>query len=221
MAEFNRWRLSTMLTTNTNFKVWTGDTTTLDAHTDQLTNAFLIKNLERIVLQNAFVKINGQELACIVTWITKGHLGKVVCSEWEELSWFSNTVSNKGCTWNLDHGSNQEVDFFLAFSKNLCNGISYDFFLQLHFLKGTGKRYHNFRNSFYAFFLQVEGCFDNGASLHFWNLRISVSKTASTVTQHWVKLCQIVNFLLHSFYRNAHFFSHFKLICFFVRNKLM
>ena len=60
-----------------------------------------------------------------------------------------------------------------------------------------------------AFTLQIESCTQDSTSLHLSDARISVTQTATTVTQHWVVFAEAFNTLLDIFNSYAHSLSHF------------
>ena len=75
--------------------------------------------------------------------------------------------------------------------------------------------------SFHSFFLQFECSTQDGTCLHLCNFRISISQTATTVTQHRVMFTQRLYTLLDILQAYTHCIRHFLLSFQIVRNKLM
>ena len=80
-AEVNRSWIATLLTANTNLKVGTGCTATVNRELDELANTVLVDGLEWVSSKQSVVEVVVHESADIVAAETKGHLGKVVGSE--------------------------------------------------------------------------------------------------------------------------------------------
>ncbi len=139
----------------------------LHAHTNQLSNPFLVENLERIIFQNSFFQINRKKLTGIVTRITKSHLGKIVRSKREKFGRLCNFIGNQSSTRYFYHSSNQIIYAVVIFGENFFGSRTNNIFLHLHFLKRACERNHYFRNSFYASFLQIKRCFNNSTCLSF------------------------------------------------------
>ncbi len=72
-----------------------------------------------------------------------------------------------------------------------------------------------------SFLLQLASCTEDGASLHGCDLRECDTETATTMTEHWVVLCQRIHTLLDFLYAYAHFLSHGLLTCQIVRYELV
>ena len=70
---------------------------------DQLSHAVLVEDLERVVLQDALVEVDRQELADVVAREAQRHLRQVVGAEREELGDFGDLVGGDCRTRNFDH----------------------------------------------------------------------------------------------------------------------
>ena len=103
MAELYGRRISAVLAADTYMQRRIYRLAKLDSHFHQLAYAGLIQLGKRIVLEDLGVIVSVQELSCIVTGETKGHLSQVVCTEAEEVSFFCYIVSCKSCSRDLNH----------------------------------------------------------------------------------------------------------------------
>ena len=72
-----------------------------------------------------------------------------------------------------------------------------------------------------TFFLQFDSCSQDSTGLHGCDFRISVTQTATTMSQHRVMFTQAFYALADIFYRYTHSLSHFFLTFQIVRNKFM
>ena len=85
--------------------------TKLDSHLHQLADTGLIQLSERIILEDLGVIVSVQELTCIITGEAEGHLGQVVGTEAEEISFLSDFISSKCCSWYFNHCTNFILKF--------------------------------------------------------------------------------------------------------------
>ena len=108
-----------MLTADTAHKTRSLAAACIDSVLDKLADTLDINSLERIGIENLVSEIISHEGPHIVTAEAEGHLGKVVGTEAEELGSAGHTVSSKGCTRNLDHGTEVVVDGHMELSLNL------------------------------------------------------------------------------------------------------
>ena len=76
-----------MLTADTNLELGLGGTTFLYTHAYKLAYAFLIEYFEGVGLDDAVLFVELEELGCVVTRETEGHLGEVVGTEAEEVGY--------------------------------------------------------------------------------------------------------------------------------------
>ena len=186
-----------MLTADTQVELGLGGTTLAACHLDELANAFLIENLERVNLQDAQVLVDGEELASVITRVTKGHLGQVVGTEREEVYHLCDLVGNEGGTRNLNHGTYLVGNGLTALGKYLLSNAVDDVGLHLDLVLHTNQGNHDLGVNVDALSLHVESGLDDSAGLHLGDFGIGVAQTAATVTQHGVELFQTVANELH------------------------
>ena len=192
MAELNGSRVAAVLAANTNVHVGTGLLAQCNCHFHQLANAGLIQLCKGIVLENLCVVVSVQELACIVSGEAVGHLGQVVCTEAEELSFLCNLVSSQCSSRNLDHGTNLVLQISASLCDLLVSNCNNDVLYELQLLDLANQRNHDFRNDgpVRMSLLHIDGSLDDSSGLHLCNFRIGYSQTAATVTHHGVELVQ-------------------------------
>src|SRR5215469_3045079 len=92
MAELDRRGFPPVFAADADLQLGKSFSPALSCHFYQLADAFAIKYGKRILLQNAFLEIGGQELIYIVAGKPEGGLGKVVSAEREKLCFFGNLV---------------------------------------------------------------------------------------------------------------------------------
>ena len=95
-----------MLAADTYVKVRVNRFAEFDSHLHQLANANLIQFCKWIVLEDLSVIVCVEEFTCIITGEAVCHLSKVVCTEAEEVCLFSDLISCKSCSRDLDHSTN-------------------------------------------------------------------------------------------------------------------
>ena len=100
MAELYRGRISTVFSTDTYMKVRVNRSSKFDCHLHQFANANLIKFSKWIILEDLSIIVCVQEFTCIITRVALCHLCKVVCTEAEEVSFFSDFISSKSCSYS-------------------------------------------------------------------------------------------------------------------------
>ena len=194
MEEFNRGRVTTVFTTDTELDVGAGDTAELASHFYELTNAGLVDLSEGIVFVDLLVIVSGEELTSVVTAEAESHLSKVVSSETEEVCLLSDFISSKTCSWNFDHSTYFIFKLYASSSDNCVSSSNNSLFNKFKFLNFANERNHNFRNDipFRVTLRNSDSSLDNSLSLHFCNFRISYGKTATSVTHHWVEFVKTV-----------------------------
>src|ERR1019366_339491 len=174
-----------------------------DGHLEQLPNAFAIEHRERVLLQNALRKIGRQELVNVVTRETEGGLREIVGAEAEELGFFGDLIGNQRCSWQLDHGSHQVFDLVLLLGKYLFRHPTHDGGLVRHLVQSAGERDHDLRFHLHAFLGDLDGSLEDGAHLHFRDLRIGNAEPAAAMAKHGIDLMQ----LLHTVEQRAQLFQ--------------
>src|SRR6056300_32930 len=97
MKEVNTFGVSTVFSADADFETGIGMSTTLCSKLDQLSNAFNIKCAEGVFIQDAFLKIEGEELTHVIAREPKGHLRQVIGSKGEELCMTCDGFGLQGC----------------------------------------------------------------------------------------------------------------------------
>src|SRR5690554_1602265 len=143
MAKLHRGRFSPVLSTYTALECWLHLSPFLHRHPYKLSYPVLIKNRERVLLEDTFIDIHWQEFSHVIAAIAKGELREIVCPEREEVGFFGNLVCRERCTRNLDHGTDLILHRIVIFSKNLLDRFFDDLFLRLKLVNDTGKWHHN------------------------------------------------------------------------------
>ena len=135
-AELNGARLTTVLAADTRTESRTNGTTFLYRHLDQLTYTVLVEYLERIDFEDLLLEVCRQERSDIVTAVTEGHLGEVVGTEGEVLRLCSDAVCSQGCTRDLDHCTDLELNLYAILGEYLFRYTLDNLFLLLELLRG-------------------------------------------------------------------------------------
>ncbi len=161
---------------------------------------------ERIGLIDLALVVVGQELACVVTGESEGHLSQVVRAEAEELSFLCDLVSHKSSSRDLDHSTDVILDvgasLLLDFLSSLNDGLLDKCKLFLVAYQGN----HDLRDDVVAFLgIDFDRSFHDSSGLHLSDLRECDCKAAAAVTHHRVELMQGVAASLDVSYSQAHF----------------
>ena len=197
-----------MLAADADFQVGVRAAPELHAHLHETSHTFLVKDGERVCLQDALMDIFRQELPCVVTGITEGHLGQVIRTEGEELCHLGDLVSGEGCTRDFNHRANHVFHLHAFFFKYLLCHPADDACLLLQLLHCANEGNHDFRTGVKPAEFQVAGSFDDGARLHFRDFRIGDAQAAAAVSEHRVELVEGVHFLLDALNRHAELLGH-------------
>src|SRR5512136_788160 len=115
MAELNRRRITTMLTTDTQLYIWSCLFAKFGSHLYKLSYTYLVKPCKRVGFIDLLVIIFLKELAGIVTAKPESHLCKVICTEGEEFSFFCYFISSKCSSRNFNHRSHHIFKFHACF----------------------------------------------------------------------------------------------------------
>ena len=116
MAEFHRARFAAVLAADTTLELRFYAAAFEYGFAHQLADAVLVEHLERVVLQDAFFDVNGQEFRYVVAREPERHLRQVVRAEREEFGLFGDLVGRNGCARDLDHRTDHVVDPVVAFA---------------------------------------------------------------------------------------------------------
>src|SRR5208337_2186589 len=95
-AELDRRRFAAVLSADPDLDGRTGRAALLHRQLHELPNAFAIQHRKRVLLQDAFRKIRGQNGANVVARETERGLGEIVGAEAEELGLLRDLVSDQG-----------------------------------------------------------------------------------------------------------------------------
>ena len=182
----------------------------LYCHPHQLAHACLIQFAERVKLINFLVVIAFQEFTGIVPGETEGHLGQVVGTKAEEISFLRYIIRSQRGSRYLNHGTDLVIQEIALFLHNLFRGFHNNILHEQQFLALTSQRNHNFGNDIVIhFFLDRNSRFDNGAGLHTGNFRINDAEAAAAQAHHRIKFMHRVAMGFYFFISQPHAVSQF------------
>jgi len=172
-----------------------------DAHLHQDAHALDVQRLERVVMQDAGVRVERQELVLgILAREGIGRLRQVVGTEGEELGQIGQIGRAGTGAHGLDHGAELEgqVDAILVldFGTDLVDAGPDP----LQFLYGDDLRHHDFRAYRDAGLQAGRFRFQDGADLHLVDFRIGDAETNAAMAQHGVDFMEIPDFPQHQFF---------------------
>src|SRR5437868_3424722 len=179
-----------MFTTNSDLEIGTGFAAAFGTHANKLAYAFAVQRRERILLEDAFCQIRGQHLVDVVAREAERGLSEVVGAKGEELGLLRDLVSHQGGAGEFDHGPDHVVHAAFLFRENFFGNAIDDRGLVRHLFQGGGKRNHDLGEYFHAVFRDCYRGLENRTRLHFGDLGIGDTETATTVSQHGVELVQ-------------------------------
>ena len=181
-----------MLTADTDMEIGINGLAEVDGHLHELTYACLVKLGEGISLEDLLVVVCIQELSCVVSGETEGHLRKVVCTEAEECGLLGDLISRESCSGDLDHGSYFVLDIGTCCCDLLISRLNDYILNELELLDLTHEGDHDLGLDIPVgmSLLNVDGGADDGSCLHPGDLGICNRKTASSVTHHGVELVE-------------------------------
>ena len=164
----------------------------------QLAHSLLVYCLEWVFLENATVKITGDELACIIPGESQGRLCEVVRAKAYEVSLSCNDIGCQGGSWKLYHCS--YLVLYLAVRSGFLGDV-YDYLLDFpKFRNINNVRYLDHRLRPLAIFLGLQCCLENGLCLHLAYLGIDNSQPAASEAEHRVELMKLGNPLHYYFF---------------------
>ena len=182
--------IATSLTADTNDEVRITLTATLNAHTDKLCDT-LIKGCKWVGLNNLALKIKRHECGLnVVTREAKASLGEVVSTEGEEVCVLSNLLRHDSCTWELNHGTNWDVELNTVLVSNLLDGLLNLFTDLDELLFEANQRNHDLWARVKTNTLELCSCACDSANLHNVELWVDKTKAAATEAEHWVCLLE-------------------------------
>ena len=210
-----------MLAADTHFEVCFRRAAFFSTHANELSNTFLVEYCKRIVFEDTFFLIYLEEFACVVARESESHLGKVVCTEREEVGNLSNLIGCQSCTRNFNHRTDFVLYTFAAFCKYFFCSVGNNLSLHLELGYHANQRNHNLRSNFCTLQFCIESCLDYSTSLHFGNFGICTSQTATPVPEHRVELGERVACNLNLFESKTHFGSELFLSSQLMRNEFV
>ena len=186
-AELDRGGIATLLAADSDFEGRAGGAASGDGHFNELADAGLVDGLERVNGDDFLVDIVIEEPADVVAAEAVGHLGQVVGAEGEEIGFLGHFVCEEAGTRDFDHGADEKVELAQAvlglhFRQDLVD----DGALGLEFVDVAGDRDHDLGLDLFAFFEEFGGAFEDGADLHFADLRIGNAEADAAVAHHGV-----------------------------------
>lgn len=92
-------------------------------------HAVAVEDLERVVLQNAFLQVDRQELGDVVAREAERHLRQVVGAEREEFGDFGDLVGGDCRTRNFDHRADHVFQAVVTFGEDLLGRLVDDVLL--------------------------------------------------------------------------------------------
>src|SRR5216684_8349324 len=110
MAELHRGRLAAVLSTDSHFQGRPRLAPALCSHFDELADTFAIEHRKRVLLEDAFRDVGGQDLVHVISRKAKGCLREIVRAKGKELGFSCDPVGYQRCAWKLDHGADQISD---------------------------------------------------------------------------------------------------------------
>ena len=134
-----------MLTANTNLQLFIGRTALLEAHANQLADSLDIQRHERILGQNALIRVELQKFSGVIAREAHRHLRQIVGPEREELSNPGNFVSRHRGAGNFNHGPDQVIDLGFVPVHDLDRYAVDHVRLILEFVNMPDQRNHNLR----------------------------------------------------------------------------
>ena len=197
MAELNGCRISAVLSADTALKVGPLAASTLDTVLNELAYALDIDGLERIGIENLVSEVVTHKCTYIVAAEAEGHLGKVVCTEGEELGGTGHTVRSKGCAGDLDHCAEVILDLLLEVILDLNANLLAVSLLELKLAGRYGNRNHNLGLRMETFLLKLCRGGEDCPVLSLGDKRIGNVETHSPVAHHRVDLVEVLASLVY------------------------
>ena len=179
-----------MLAADSDLQVGTRLASPFGRHLYQLPNAFAIENRKRILLDDSIREVGGQNPAHIVARKAKGGLREIVSTKGEELRYLGDFIGDQGGARQLDHCADEVLDRASLFCEDFFRYPVDDLRLVRHFIQRGDERDHHFGIDLAAVLGNGNGRLEDGAHLHFGDLGIGDSETATAKSEHGVELVQ-------------------------------
>ena len=191
VAELDRGRVAAVLSTNSDFKAGSSFAAAFDSDLHQFPDTFLINHREGVLLEDAFREIGRQHFVHVITRKAECSLGEVISAEAEELRFLGDLACDQRGSRQLDHGSDEVMDFFAFLAENFLRHAPHDGCLVLHFLHGCDERNHDLCVGLDSLLLYRNRRFEDGAGLHLGNFRVGDAQSAASMSEHGVELVQL------------------------------
>gem|GEM_PF-5198142 len=107
MTESDGARLAAVLPADSQFDIWPNAPSLFNSYPYESSYPFGVKNLKRIICKNTPINVRRKEPARIVPTQPHGGLGKVICSEREELGRLRDLSRRERRARQLDHRADQ------------------------------------------------------------------------------------------------------------------
>ena len=173
VAELHRRRFAAVFAADAAFEVFACAAAFEYRLADQLSHAVAVEDLERVVLQNAFLQVDRQELGDVVAREAERHLCQVVGTEREEFGDFGDLVGGDCRTRNFDHRADHVFQAVVTFGEDLLGCLVDDVLLVTQLLVVAHQRHHDLHVYGNPRFLYVHSCLDDGPGLHLGNFPAS------------------------------------------------
>ncbi len=116
-----------------------------------------------------------------------------------------NLISHQCGPRDFQHGSHLIVEFDLFLLGDFSGDPMDNFNLAFQFFRKSNQRHHDFGTNLDFLFLNFGGCLKYGASLHFTDLRVNHSQTATPMPQHGIELMELIDALVDHLVADPHF----------------
>ena len=157
-----------------------------------MSDAVLIQRRERILLQDALVDICREDLVHVIARKAESGLRQIVGAEREELRFLRNLVRHQRRARQLDHRTNQVVDFRSLFFEYVVGHPPHNRCLVRHFFHRGNQGNHDLGEHLHALLCDIDGGFKNSACLHLRDLRIRDAEPTSAMSEHGIELVQLL-----------------------------
>src|SRR4030095_2862186 len=221
VTELDAGRLAAVFAANPQFNVWPGFASQIARDFHQAADAFLIDRRKRIGFDDIELTVSGKKASGIVPAHSQCRLGEIVCAETEKLGITRNLIRNKRGARNFDHCPDKISEFRVRF---LCHFTGYtpdDVDLKITVARTSHQWNHDFRTDLDSFSLDCGSSFKDRPRLRFGNFRINDDEPAASMTEHGIKLVQLVHATRDVFNRDAELVRKLVLLRVIVRQKFM
>src|SRR6266849_8414753 len=191
MAELDRRRITAVFAADPYLELRAGLAATLDADADQFSLALAVDHRKRVLFQDTFCQVCGQDLVDVVARKAERSLREIVGSEAEELRLLGDLVGDQRGARQLDHRAHQVMHLRPFLGKNFLRHATYDRCLVLHLFQRGGQRDHDLGMDLDPFLGYGYRSLEDGARLQLRDLWISDAQPATAVPQHGIEFVQL------------------------------